>query len=72
VFYWREGTKEVDFVLKEGKSVTAIEVKSGRRRENVQSLDLFMSLYRPKRVLLVGTGGIPLDEFLESLPSDWL
>jgi len=72
VFYWREGTKEVDFVLKEGKSVTAIEVKSGRRRENVQSLDSFMSLYRPKRVLLVGTGGIPLDEFLESLPSDWL
>ncbi len=30
VFYWREGNHEVDFVVKSGKSLVAIEVKSGR------------------------------------------
>ncbi|HCO49328.1 MAG TPA: hypothetical protein DIT55_07895, partial [Spirochaetaceae bacterium] len=29
-FYWRQGNREVDFVVKSGKRITAIEVKSGR------------------------------------------
>lgn len=32
IFYWREGKYEVDFVVKRGKKLWAIEVKSGRRR----------------------------------------
>jgi len=32
VMYWREGGAEVDFVVKTGSSLYAIEVKSGRRR----------------------------------------
>ena len=32
VYYWREGKFEVDFVVKRGRSVWAIEVKSGRRK----------------------------------------
>lgn len=32
LFYWREGAHEVDYVLKNGKKIWAIEVKSGRRR----------------------------------------
>ncbi|MDR2714828.1 MAG: ATP-binding protein [Coriobacteriales bacterium] len=30
VFYWRDRNQEVDFVLKKGLSITALEVKSGR------------------------------------------
>jgi hypothetical protein len=30
VFYWRERSHEADFVVRVGKTVTAIEVKSGR------------------------------------------
>lgn len=33
LYYWREGAFEVDFVLKIGKKIYAIEVKSGRRRD---------------------------------------
>jgi hypothetical protein len=33
VFYWRDRNREVDFVVKSGRTITAIEVKSGRRRE---------------------------------------
>ena len=32
LYYWREGKYEVDFVLKAGRKVWAIEVKSGRKR----------------------------------------
>ena len=34
LFYWREGNAEVDFVLKQGKNVWAIEVKSGRKKSD--------------------------------------
>ncbi len=33
LFYWREGHDEVDFVLKRGQKIWAIEVKSGRKRK---------------------------------------
>jgi hypothetical protein len=72
VFYWREGAKEVDFILQKGKSVTAIEVKSGRQRESLAGIDAFNELYRPQRKLLVGSGGIPLEEFLSLPPSRWV
>lgn len=32
VFYWRNGNDEVDFVVKRGRRVWAIEVKSGRKK----------------------------------------
>ena len=32
LYYWREGNDEVDFVLKYGRKIIAIEVKSGRRK----------------------------------------
>ena len=31
LYYWREGNDEVDFVLKKGRKLYAIEVKSGRK-----------------------------------------
>jgi len=38
LYYWREGKFEVDFVLKEGRKLWAIEVKSGRKKSS-QGLD---------------------------------
>jgi uncharacterized protein len=32
LYYWREGQHEVDYVLKRGRQLWAIEVKSGRKR----------------------------------------
>lgn len=32
LYYWREGNNEVDFVLKKGRKLFAIEVKSGRKK----------------------------------------
>lgn len=40
LFYWREGNAEVDFILKKGQALWAIEVKSGRKK-SAAGLDLF-------------------------------
>lgn len=70
--YWRERNQEVDFVLRQGKTTVAIEVKSGRRRESLAGMEAFARHFKPKRKLLVGGQGIELDEFLTKPASHWL
>jgi len=72
VFYWREGSREVDFVVKAGRKVTAIEVASGRSRSSLPGMERFASAFRPDRALLVGSGGIPLEEFLLRPVEHWV
>jgi predicted AAA+ superfamily ATPase len=64
VFYWREAGKEVDFVLRRGDKVTAIEVKSGRTPNSLPGMAAFDRVYHPDKKLLVGSGGIPVEQFL--------
>src|SRR5665213_2813650 len=63
VTYWRERNHEVDFVLQQGKTLVAIEVKSGGRRESLPGMELFARQFKPRRKLLVGGQGISLEEF---------
>lgn len=64
LFYWREGDKEVDFILKYGKNLVAIEVKSNHEKIQSTGIDLFIKHYKPHKVLLIGEQGIPLKDFL--------
>ena len=68
LLYWREGDKEVDFVLKDGDKVTAIEVKSRAGKLKLSGIDSFVKLFKPNKVLVVGDQGIPVVEFLKSNP----
>ena len=74
--YWRRGSHEVDFVLQRGPRLVAIEVKSGSARGGATSalpgMRAFEGQYRPRRSLLVGEGGVPLDEFLKQPADHWL
>ena len=72
LFYWREGNREVDFVLRAGRLVVAIEVKTGRAPVALPGLAAFGEAFKVKRSLLVGGGGIPVDEFLSRPVADWL
>jgi predicted AAA+ superfamily ATPase len=72
IFYWREGQKEVDYVVKRGRSLSAIEVKSGIEEGLLSGLDEFSKKFRPKRVLLVGPGGVSLDQFLGNPIGKWI
>jgi predicted AAA+ superfamily ATPase len=64
LYYWSERNHEVDFILVKGRDVVAIEVKSGRMKTSLPGMELFIRTFPVKKKLLVGTGGIPLDEFL--------
>ncbi len=72
VYYWREGAFEVDFVLQLGHSVTAIEVKSGLKKQSLPGMSLFYKAHPKARMLVVGEGGLPLEEFLSDPISHWV
>lgn len=72
LFYWREGDKEVDFVLRYGDAVTAIEVKSGKESINHSGMDDFVKKFRPAKILLIGEQGISLEKFLTTPLTNFL
>jgi predicted AAA+ superfamily ATPase len=72
IFYWRDRGKEVDYVVRSGRSLAAFEVKSGARRSTPSGLAEFAKAFHPDRTLLVGTDGIPLAEFLAEPVESWL
>lgn len=72
LFYWREGDKEVDFVLQHGKSITAIEVKSENKPFIRSGMDSFAAKFKPNKILLVGPQGIPIEKFLKSSITDFI
>ncbi|MFZ1731106.1 MAG: ATP-binding protein [Bacteroidota bacterium] len=72
VFYWREGSREVDFVVHSKRRLIAIEVKSGRTRDIQSGISRFQESFNPDRLLLVGSDGIPVNEFLLHPVSRWL
>jgi len=64
VFYWREGNLEVDFVVRCGRRLVGIEVKSGKRIGCLQGLKEFGHRFKADRLLTIGRGGMPLKDFL--------
>lgn len=70
VFYWRDRQNEVDFVLSDDDSCVAFEVKSGRRSMNV-GIPEFVKNYNPRHTYIIGTGGIPLEDFLSISIEQW-
>ena len=69
LYYWREGNHEVDFILEKGDKVIGLEVKSGMKAENAR-MGVFAEKFHPEKVLLVGTSGIPYEEFLKINPRE--
>ncbi len=65
LYYWRERNDEVDFILEYNRQCIAIEVKSGRRTTN-KGISVFKEKFNPIHTFIVGSGGIPLEEFLSS------
>ncbi len=72
LFYWRERNREVDFVVRSARRLTAIEVKSGRSPEALPGMAAFVAAFDPDRTLLVGGDGIALEEFLAKPASHWV
>ncbi len=71
LYYWRDGSNEVDFVLQRGPRIIAIEVKSSTKNLTFRGMRIFEQRFRPDRCLLVGEGGIGLNEFLTVPANHW-
>ncbi len=72
LFYWRDRGKEVDFVTRAGRTLTAIEVKSGRARDAASGMQAFADAFGATRKLLVGGDGVALEEFLSRPVEHWV
>ncbi|MGH8658514.1 MAG: hypothetical protein ACREV4_08600 [Gammaproteobacteria bacterium] len=58
--------------MRAGRVVAAIEVKSGRTRDAQSGLTVFSEAFKPRRILLVGGDGIPVEEFLAQPVNHWI
>jgi uncharacterized protein len=68
LFFWNERNVEVDFVLARGHKIAAIEIKSGRLRDNLPGMAAFARQFKVEKKWLVGKEGIPVEEFLKMEP----
>ena len=67
LYYWNENSNEVDFVIEKGEEIIGLEVKSGKDSTN-RGMSIFADAFHPKRMFTIGTGGIPVEEFLTMKP----
>jgi len=66
------GEKGVEYAVKNGRSVTAIEVKTGKGELSPSGMDEFSKQFPPKTLLLIGRGGISLSQFLGDPREKWI
>ena len=72
LYYWRHKGREVDFVLKYGPHLLAIEVKSGSSsRPRVSGLEAFKKHFKGAKTMIVGEQGVGIAEFLSTPPLKW-
>jgi hypothetical protein len=55
--------------LEKGDRLAGLEVKSGIKADN-HGMRVFSERFRPAKIFLVGTGGIPYKEFLKVNPKE--
>jgi len=67
VSYWRRANEEIDFVLEKRGRIIGLEVKSSTAG-STSGMAAFKNKYTSHKVLLIGSGGIPWQEFLQINP----
>jgi len=70
VSFWLENRREVDFVLEKGERLAAIEVKTGRVRDGLPGMGVFLKRHPGARAYLIGGNGMRLEEFFSAAASD--
>jgi len=63
LYWWREGDREVDYIIRKGTKRTAIEVKSGRIKSR-NSIKAFLESYPGTYALAIGSNSYTIEDFL--------
>ena len=69
--YWQKAHAEVEFVVSVGTRATALEVKSGHDGHS-EGLAQFQREHPKVATRVIGTGGVPLEQFFSGPPEGWL
>jgi len=67
LYYWRERNEEVDYILERKGSIIALEVKTSYSKMP-SGMNSFQKKFSPDKVFMVGSNGIPWEEFLKIDP----
>lgn len=59
-------------MVQRGQDLLAIEAKTGRPKDVLLGLAAFDEAFDPKRTLVVGSGGVSLDQLLSRPVLHWL
>ncbi len=69
LYYWRERSDEVDFVMEKGGKVIALEVKTNPARQT-KGMAAFTKQWRPHKILMIGKEGLSWQDFLTTRVND--
>ncbi len=74
IFYWKEGSQEIDFIIRKRETVLALMVNNTKKEKSFSEFDRFYQIHSPypQKNLLVGKYGIPVEEFLLTPLDDWI
>jgi hypothetical protein len=61
----------VDYVISKGDKITGFEVKTGAKSK-LSGLERFKQKFPGAKGLIVGSRGIPVEEFLRTSPENYL
>ena len=69
LYYWRERSDEVDFVMEKGGKVIALEVKTNPARQT-KGMAAFTKQWQPHKILMIGKEGLSWQDFLTTRVND--
>jgi len=72
IFYWKEGNREVDFVIRKEESLLTVSIKDKNKETKAPGVAIFSEIYHPQQNLIVGDQGIPVEEFLLTPLEHWI
>jgi uncharacterized protein len=70
LYYWRHRNDEVAFVMERKGTLIGLEVKSGASAR-LGGMETFAKTFNPKKTFLIGSDGMPWEEFLLINPSQF-
>jgi predicted AAA+ superfamily ATPase len=70
VFYWRDRSDEVDFVITKNNKVIGIEVKTSNKTRPTKGMAEFKKRYNPEAIYMIGQEGLHWTDFIKMDPVD--
>lgn len=72
VFYWKEGSNEIDFVLCKDERIITVTIGDDKKKPSFRGVEEFSYAYTSSNNLFVGEEGVSVEEFLLTPLEFWM